>query len=254
MILLLNRDNTSSGVDRSGSTDRDGVTVDAIRSEGDFVRRTERLLMPLGFTGANSIACVGVCRDELCQTLSALVAAAWGEAFNFSSLAGMLFLGVTGFGAAHAHAPLDGGKERYIYYCMAHMGIGPAGEIGVCDRIGREEPSSACGALCAFVQELASGRVVHGIDRDDPEMSLLRERLGRYLSWGETPELLHTTRLAYQAITEDLERAIGKTVDTAKADYAVFTGIQLHIRGRANLIWPGTLYAVVDGERTALKL
>lgn len=43
---------------------------------------------------------------------------AWNGAFNFSSLARMLYLGVTGFQAAHHHAPNPDGRERYVYFAF----------------------------------------------------------------------------------------------------------------------------------------
>ncbi|MDH5676021.1 MAG: hypothetical protein OEZ06_28120 [Myxococcales bacterium] len=219
----------------------------------DYLRLTTDALAPLGFTAENTIGCVGLCRDELCRPLADDVHDAWGEAFNFSSLGGMLLLGRTGFGAAHAHSPIFEGRERYVYYCMPHIGIGPGGEIGQCERPGREAPSKACGALAALCAEIDGGCLKFGRDPDDLEQSLLRERLLRVLEWGHTPDLLEVTHAARRAIQADLERAIELTVDTDRADYAAFTGIQIHGPGARTLVHAGPSWAAVGGERRAIE-
>ena len=215
----------------------------------EFVTQTYRALVRHGFSEANAIACVGVCRDELTHPLVDKIERVWGEAFNFSSLAGMLFLGKTGFSAAHHHAPTANGRERYVYYVLPHIAIGPQGEIGRCGRPGRSEPSNACGALIAFQQELASGHVKLELDPDDIEQSLLKQRLFRRLTYGDVPGLITLTYLAHAVIREDLERMIALTVDPARSDYAVLTGIQIHGPDGADYVWPGTLYAVVSAQR-----
>lgn len=95
-------------------------------TEAAMVARSLEVLATHGFTADNAIACVGVCRDELCRSLVWTVREAWGEAFNFSSLGGMLTLGTAGFTAAHYHAPIVDGRERYVYFVMPHIEIGRA--------------------------------------------------------------------------------------------------------------------------------
>ena len=92
-------------------------------SEAVFVSSSYDSLELQGFNNANTIACVGVCRDEITNSLLEKLQKVWGEAFNFSSLGGMLFLGKTGFTAAQHHAPVDGGRERYVYFALAHIAI-----------------------------------------------------------------------------------------------------------------------------------
>jgi len=223
-------------------------------TEQQFVSRTYTLMRPLGFTADNTIACVGVCRDEVCRSLVVRALECWGEAFNFSSLAGMLFLGRTGFNAAHHHAPTENGRERYVYIAMAHMGLGPNGEIGWCERAGRSDESHACGALWDFKDELEAGRVNADLDPYDVEQSLLKARILKRLRWGEKPNFVRLTRIAYDVIREDLERMVRLTVDQKRADFGVLTGIQVHAPGRRQYIWPGEMYAVVRGEKQTLSL
>ena len=91
-------------------------------------------------------------------------------------------------------------------------------------------------------------------DPDDVEQSLLKARMLTKLNWGEKPDFVRLTRVAYEVIREDLERMIDLTVDTELADYGVLTGIQIHAECRKQYIWPGELYAVVQGEKHALSL
>jgi hypothetical protein len=192
--------------------------------EVDFVDQTGRALAPLGFTGSSAIACVSVCRDELTQTLVRKVSEVWGEPFTFSGLAGMLFLGKTGFGAAYAHAPQEDGKERYVHFVLPHIGVGGNGTIGVCSRPGRDEPSGACGALMAFRNELQSGQVELRLDPYDIEQSLLKQRLLRDIKYGDVPDLVQLTKVTHAALVADLEEMISLTVDSEKSDYARFNG------------------------------
>lgn len=222
--------------------------------QDELVQRSYAALGGLGFDADNTIACAGVCRDEICRPLVGLVREAWGEAFNFSSLGGMLTLGAAGFRAAHHHAPLVGGRERYAHFAMAHIAIGAEGQLGRCFRAGRPEPSSACGALVGFHAELSSGRVNLELDPDDVEFSILKQRLVRRLDWGASPDLVELTREAHAQILDDLERMIGLTVDEDTADWAVLTGVQIHAPDGGTLLWPGTLYAVVEGQRQELQI
>jgi hypothetical protein len=213
-----------------------------------FVRESIETLAPYGFNRDTAIACVGLCRDEIAQPFARLVEGAWGEAFIFSSLAGMLFLGTTGFKAAEQHAPITGGRERYVFFTLTHIALGPEGEIGLCYRGGRTEPSTACGALAAFQQELACGLLRTSLDPDDLEYSLLKQKLLPFIHPGETPTLFELTQLAYETVRADLQRLASLTVDPARADYALFTGIQIHGPDQ-NYIWPGERAVVVGGER-----
>ncbi|MFQ5651249.1 MAG: hypothetical protein ACE5IY_15025 [bacterium] len=223
-------------------------------SEADFVRSSYDALNVHGFNEENTIACVGVCRDEMTRSLVDSIQKTWGEAFNFSSLGGMLFLGKTGFFAAHHHAPVDGGRERYAYFAMAHIAIDEAGRIGVCHRPGRPGSSGACGALIAFRQEMLDGRLNLALDLDDIEQSLLKHRLFRKIRYGDLPDLVALTKIAYEVILEDLGHLVELTVDTAVSDYALLCGIQIHGPDKQLVVWPGAMYVVINGQRDELVL
>jgi len=123
---------------------------DRVSTEADFVEKAYIALNKFGFNADNSIACVGICRDEICQSLFEEVNKTWGYAFNLSSLAGMFFAGKTGLMAAMHHSPIVEGKERYVFYAMPHTALDTEGRIGKCKRTGRPGESIACGALNVF--------------------------------------------------------------------------------------------------------
>jgi hypothetical protein len=222
--------------------------------DSEYVDRSAALLAPLGFTGDNTIACAATCRDEICRPLRTTINDVWGEAFNFSSLAGMLTLGRTGFGAFHAHAPTDYDKRRHVYYAMPHIGIEANGELGATTRRGISKTSKACGALFAFAAELEEGWFDPPLDMHDIEQSLVKKRLLNRLTKGDSPDPAALVRLAEQVIREDLLHEIQATVDPEQVDYAVFTGIQIHGPDREDYVFPVSSAVWINGESQSLTV
>ncbi len=221
--------------------------------EVDYIRKTYNILHDFGFNDDNAFASVCVCRDEISQTVRSIVKHIWGEAFNFSSLAAMFTAGKTGLKAAIHHAPRVDDKERYVFYVIPHIAINEDGKSGFCKRRGIKEDSSACGALCLFLNELHEGRLLIKLDEEDIEESLLKRRLLREIPYGHVPDLIELTKITRKVIQEDLEHIIEKVVDTSKSNYALFSGIQIHAPD-ANYIWPGDSYVVIDGKKMELKI
>jgi hypothetical protein len=226
-----------------------------------FISTSAELLEKYGMTSANTVACISVCRDEMCQALVDVIEEKWGASFNMSSLGGMLWLGKTGLKAAMHHAPVINNRERYFFLAFSHIAVDIDG-IGVCTRIGRSTRSNACGALCGFRSELKAGNVRTTVDPSDHEFTLLKQELIKHISYGSIPDLLELTKITAKVILEQLE-SLTTTVDTAVADYAVCVGIQVHkhdattrqsvFTGYAgqyvDIIWPISFYCVTDGVR-----
>lgn len=221
--------------------------------EDTFVKKTFAAVNRQGFHAENTIACAGVCRDEISQSLVENIKNVWGAAFSLSGLGGMLFPGKTGFTAAEHHSPDTDGKERYVFYALPHIAIDKNGSIGICNREGRKGKSHACGALFGIQQELAAGKVKAGLDFDDVEQSLIRMKILTAVKYGQVPDLLGITKITLGIIEEDLKRMIHLTVDTKRNDYAVFTGIQIHGPG-ANYIWPSQCYSAVNNRMKKITL
>ncbi len=227
------------------------------QSEAVFLGSSYRAIAKHGFNADNTIACVGVCRDELCRSLVWAVREVWGEAFNFSSLGGMLTLGTAGFNAAHAHAPVVDGRERYVYVVMPHIGIDELGVLGKCLRDGRHGTSAACGALTAMLNELKGGNLDLSLDQDNIEYSILKQHLtprllGPQLQ-SQALDIKTITMAMSNLITDELEHMIELTVDTEIADYAVLTGVQVHQPVEGSMVWRNASYVCVRGERRELS-
>lgn len=221
--------------------------------EGHLVRRAAvTLIRDHGFSPINTLPCVGTCRDELCGQLFDEVENMWGEAFDLSSLAGILTIGRTGFAAAQAHAPLVGGRSRYVFFLFQHIGISAEGELGVARRPGREQPSAACGALVALMNEERSHDENPRLEWQDPEQSLLRLRTKRIHDLSDSPDLLELTKAVHKATLEDLRNLMSDVFDRHREDYAVIAGVQIHGPEGIQLAWPGASYVVVEGTRSEI--
>ncbi len=209
----------------------------------EFMHVTYDKLLDFGFNDDNTFACVSACRDEIVMPLIDLTFKVWGEVFNFSSLAGSLTIGKTGFAAASSHAPIIDGLERYVFIAMPHIAISKDGEIGVVYREGREGASHACGALEAIVNEIEGGKLRLQLDMDDIEQSILKTKIFEKLNYGEKPDLVSITKITHEIICEDLERLID-VAEKEPFDYAVLTGVLIHGPDETNYVYPQLSYAV----------
>jgi hypothetical protein len=108
--------------------------------EDFFIQQATDILERHGFTPNNAINLVSTCRDEICRSFTLELDRLWGPSFSISSLAGMVFCGRTGFKAAMAHSPVIGGKERYVFWVMPHIGLSNDGLFGRSPRIPPDDP------------------------------------------------------------------------------------------------------------------
>jgi len=214
------------------------------------LKQTSFKLAPFGFHRSNTFACVSTCRDEIAKPLLDETNKVWGEVFDFSSLAGSLTLGKTGFAAASSHAPVIDGVERYIFIAMPHIAISARGEIGIVYREGRSAPSHACGALEAVLDEINQGKLHLQMEMDDIELSILKTKLFENLSYGEKPDLVRITKVTHDIILKDLERLIA-VADKDPFDYAILTGVLIHGPMETNYIWPHTFYTVSSQDSSS---
>jgi len=243
-------------------------------SVDDFIARVEVALCKYGFTGDNCIACTNLCRDEITTVLKDKIEAVFGSSFNTNGLGGVLTCGVTGIGAGLSHSPIcsDSGRERYVFFSFPHIALGADGELGAITRPGRPNKSCACGALIKCLGELKSQGVsenckVPGVhDAEDPEYSILKQRLARRIRYEQIPvesmSLVDLTKVAERTITDDLECLIEKAVDVRKADFAVVTGVEIHNwapelgSGVPSLefVAPAKVYTCVNGQYNYIDL
>lgn len=242
-------------------------------SADDFLARVEIALAGYGFTGDNTIAMSNLCRDESCMVLEDKLESAFGSCFSTHGLGGVLTCGVIGIKAGLSHSPVQGGKERYVFFSMPHIAIDSEGKIGAVSRPNRPGASAACGALIAALGDLKK----EGVDVNckspgehdplEPEYSILKQRLARRAKYEKLDpskmSLVDITALAERVISSDLEHLVSKAVDPKKADYAVFTGVQIHNWAHnlddvnvpsLEFVGIGKSYVVVDGVKTFIDL
>ena len=217
-----------------------------------FVSSSRQQLAGRGFTPENTLACVGLCRDEICVPFADALQGVWGPSFSFASLAGAVLPGRTAFGAFLHHAPTFEGRERIVLFGFTHIAVDADGVPGPCERPGLPMTSNACGALVGFHGELEAGLGTLELDPDDPEFGLLRQRMAARLEPGATLDLVDVTMLAHRVLSEDLERQVRGAVDPERVDAAVFTGVQVHGPQGAEWIQPGQAYALLQDGRVEL--
>ncbi|KXZ50484.1 hypothetical protein GPECTOR_16g659 [Gonium pectorale] len=242
-------------------------------SVDDFISRVEVALAGYGFTGDNAIAMSNLCRDESCLILEDKIEAAFGSCFSTHGLGGVLTCGVIGMKAGLSHSPVVGGKERYVFFSFPHIAIDSDGKVGAVSRPNRPGASAACGALIAALGDLKKDGLESHCkapgqhDPLEPEYSILKQRIARRLAYEKVNPtdmtLVDITKAAERVISTDLEYLISKAVDPKKADYAVFTGVQIH-NWAADLnntdtpslefVGVGRSYVVVNGEKLHLDL
>ncbi len=218
-----------------------------------YLEQMSSQLAPLGFTKDNTLPCVGICRDEITTPFATKVVELWGNHFDFGGLGGLMIAGKTGFGAASHHAPKVDGKERFLFISMAHVGITDDFQVGKFQRCGQDHLDNACGALVAFTNELNSGKVDQTVYGNDVEMGFVKRRLLKILSTDKKHSLLDVTEAAHASAKVDIEAFAKEALDPAKTDWALFTGIQLHMP-QGEFIAPRSASAMIDGKEVELSL
>lgn len=233
------------------------ATYPEVVPAADFVGWSDWALARVGFRPSNTLAVVGVCRDELMLGFTDAVTAVWGPAFEMGSLAGLVFLGRTGLAAALGHVPGEDGRQRFAVFCFPHIGIDEDGTVGRVVRRGMGRATGACGALLAFRRQLTDGRLDVALEPDDLEQSLLRMRLLSELRYGEVPDLVALTEACRRAALSDFEALVASRVgagaDGAEPlDVAYLSGVVVH--GPDGEDWVALSESRVDIDGVAYRL
>ena len=213
----------------------------------DFITWSEWALARVGFRPSNTLAVVGVCRDELMADFHEAVSDVWGKPFDIGALAGMVFLGKTGVQAALSHVPGEDGRHRFVVFCFPHIGYDEAGLVGRVQRRGMSRASAACGALAAFRSELAQGDRQFALDTDDVEQSLLRMRLAPLVEAGTKPSLLDLTGLARDTAVLDVRRFVDLARGQEPVDVAYVSGIVVHLPEGIDRVVSVEAEVIIDG-------
>eukprot|EP01007_Sphenomonas_quadrangularis_P000219 NODE_1081_length_1011_cov_161.521830_g897_i0.p1 GENE.NODE_1081_length_1011_cov_161.521830_g897_i0~~NODE_1081_length_1011_cov_161.521830_g897_i0.p1 ORF type:complete len:274 (-),score=49.89 NODE_1081_length_1011_cov_161.521830_g897_i0:129-950(-) len=217
-----------------------------------FVKATHTAVAPHHFTPDGTLACVCICRDEICRPLMSEVVGVYPLTFEFTGLGATLLVGKTGMGAALHHCPEVNGKEFAVFYVFPHIAISSEGHWGGCSRRGREAESQACGALVGLLKQLQGGSPSTDIDKNDVEFSYLRQMMVERLA-GKSPADLPNLTIEAQKLNVATLQALIKGAAPEHMDFAVFAGVQIHAPN-ADYIAPLVHYAVIHGKEHPLKL
>lgn len=243
----------ASGMDSASYAENINALFPGAVDEATFIETMTRVVDEKGFNPNSAINLVSTCRDEICRPFTEKLDSMWGEHFSISSLGGMVFCGTTGFGAGMAHSPQVGGKERYVFWVGPHIAVGTAGQIGQIWRPGRDQISSACGALIALNGQIASGKLNMELNPTDTEMSLLRQSVLAKLSYGQKPNLVGITYAAHDCILEQVEQTAEVAASKDGAEYIIISGVQVHGALGQNYWWPGSITHYANGQATDLS-
>jgi hypothetical protein len=235
-----------------------------------YMQAVESSLKAKGFKHDNSIALVGICRDEACRPFQERIEKGFGLSFSQCSLGGFVTMGQVGFGAAMGHCPLDpvDGRERFVFFGFPHVGVSHTG-VGKIDRTGRPA-SGACGALLGALGAIQGADDMEKlanmpVTAEDPEftslVSKLAKRIHRDKIDKDSLDAKSITALSEAVIADELEDNVVQAVKGRDCDYAVITGTQINgtyltdAQATENhYLSPGMSYCVVNGEKTDLNL
>jgi len=222
--------------------------------QNEFLSHLYKVLVEKGFGQRNTIVGVSVCREQPSHLLIEEIRNFWPTVFDFSSLAGMQFVGKSGFLKMRKSVNYEEGSSCFLYMAFPHIGWTSDGQLGRIDPPGLGKPYPACGGLVAFQEELASGSSPWEPDPDNLEQGLLNQRMFQNMKYGGGSNLIALTNLAYTTILKDIERIAALSLTTQGNPYAIVTGIQLNGPEKQNFVWPGEMYELRDNKKSMLFL
>lgn len=169
-----------------------------------------------GYNEKNTLIGSSLCSDEINDTSSSFVTTLAkkltppkeGGVFNLGGLGGLPFVGSSGFGAFTSHCPRSG---KIIIIFGPHVGISNEGVIGKVERIGKNSPSTSCGAAVGAYTALKAGTVDYNAPygtRDFQEEFII-QNLRKYLGIlaeveekGESGSIAYVTKKMYNLIRD----------------------------------------------------
>lgn len=217
--------------------------------EDDFIKISAEKLKKYGFNYNNTIAGVCLCRDEICQSALLKIKNFWGDAFNFSSFAGIYTSGEIGIKVFMSHAPDVGEDKKYVFYLFTHIGLDEEGNVGTCKRKGLDK-STACGALILFLNELSNFDKKE--KEENPELILIKQKLRKEI-YNKIPDLIELTKIALRISSTDIEQTMENFIKSEKIIYAIISGIQVHYLGK-NYIVPMDSFIYMNDKKIDLEI
>ncbi len=133
-------------------------------TSSDVTLRLARALRDRGYNERNTLLGASLCSDEINDTPVSLINALQsklletrdGGVFNLGGLGGLPFVGTSGFGAFTSHCP-ESGKVLIIF--GPHVGVSNDGVVGKVERVGKETPSTSCGAAVGAYKAISANQI-----------------------------------------------------------------------------------------------
>ena len=215
-----------------------------------FMEEIKRCLAQFGFHGHNSLAVVGLTRDEAARPLLNAISEVYGEPYVTHSLGAMCNVGREGMRQILGHAPkaVSNMRTKIIIFTAPNVACNQDGDTGIFYRPNLPEATVTSWELSTFVKQFRRGTFnLHKsqrigfepgdeidsdmLDPDDIEMSVLNMKLSNQLirdgGMNDTT-LTGVTKAAARAALHDYERMIDKFVDLEHCDVAVVSCVQVH--------------------------
>lgn len=183
-----------------------------------------------GFAKDNTLFAHATCPDEInsnCPSddLPVLLYRRWKGAFPLGGLAGVPFVGETGWGAFSAHVPVNG---KILVLFAPHVGISEDGTVGYVGRKGQAAASSACGAALGALATCNAGKT-HPNDPHDYQQAFITEKVKERMDEINAAECPNAalTHVIYDVQVDFLRRMLSAT--SSKFPIAVLGGIQINL-------------------------
>jgi len=198
-------------------------------------RTSDILHRHLGFEPGNTIYADSVCPDEINHEVSALpsiMAKHWGRgtygSFPMGGLAGVPFVGKTGFSAFSHHVPTDG---NVLILFGPHVGISADGVLGKQLRVGQKSESAACGAVLAAFNKCRQADKCGACLTDDHDLqqSWITQRISSFADAVATSAepLEALVHRMYDEIEKELLQIV--TTDFGSGNISLIGGVQINL-------------------------
>jgi len=152
--------------------------------------------------------------------------------FPLSGLAGMPFVGKTGWGAFSSHCPEDG---NIVILFAPHVGVDGEGNIGKITRDGQNFASGACGAAIGAYKALRADSEVGNFQNGylDSQMDTIKHLLKPHtqgISESEN-EMAALSYKMYDILLEFLNRIVDLKWQGPNSKLAIVGGIMINCEG-----------------------
>ncbi|GMH50318.1 hypothetical protein TL16_g00743 [Triparma laevis f. inornata] len=250
-----------------------------------FMEESSRILNNFGFDKDNTLAIVGLTRDEVTQPFLNSITSSWGEPYVTHSLGAQCNVGKEGIKQCLEHAPkkTSNARTKLVFFCCPNIACNQESETGLMYRNGKPEPCPTNSEFLEFIKKLKVGTFnLHKnphtfqpddaldsemFDPDDIELSIMNQKLCKQLirdgGFNDT-SLQSITRVAGRSALYDFENLVHRYVNLDSVDIAVVQAIQVHgqyqdfgkveeLKYETEFVALQDGYVVVNGERKEFR-